>query len=45
MAGISVDYGWRGAFVVLATVAWASAAAAGVLMVVQNRRAVATPQD
>lgn len=40
MAGISVDYGWRGAFQVLAAVAWVSALAAGCLMVVQNRRSV-----
>ena len=43
MAGISVEHGWRGAFAVLAVVAWASAGAAGALMVVQNRRAVANP--
>ena len=42
VAGISVEYGWRGAFATLAVVAWASAAAAGCLMVVQNRRAMAS---
>ena len=42
MAGISVDYGWRGAFVVLAVVAWVSAASAGVLLFVQSRRTAST---
>ena len=41
MAGISVDHGWKGAFLVLAVVAWISAAAAGCLLVIQGRRAVA----
>ena len=41
MAGISADHGWRGAFFLLAGVAWASALGAGVLMVVQARRAPA----
>ncbi len=38
MAGISVNYGWRGAFFVLAVVAWTSALAAGLLWFVQRRR-------
>ena len=38
MAGISADHGWRGAFFLLAGVAWASALGAGVLMVVQAKR-------
>ncbi len=37
MAGISADHGWRGAFLVLAAVAWASTLGAGGLMVVQSR--------
>ena len=39
MAGISADYGWRGAFLVLAVVAWASALGAVALMIVQARAA------
>jgi sugar phosphate permease len=38
MAGISADHGWRGAFLVLAGVAWLSALGAGCLVVVQSRR-------
>ena len=38
IAGISVDHGWKGAFLVLAAVAWASALAAGVLIAVQSRQ-------
>ena len=37
MAGISTDHGWRGAFLVLAAVAWSSAVGAGVLLAVQAR--------
>jgi sugar phosphate permease len=37
IAGISVSYGWRGAFQFLALVTWTSAVAAGVLMFVQRR--------
>jgi OPA family glycerol-3-phosphate transporter-like MFS transporter len=40
MAGISVSYGWSGAFQVLAVVAWTSAVAAGVLMLIQRHRVV-----
>ena len=43
MAGISVDHGWQGAFLVLAGVAWISALVAAALLIVQGRRAVATP--
>jgi sugar phosphate permease len=43
MAGISVDYGWRGAFQVLAVVAWGSALAAGALMMVQRKRMISNP--
>ena len=38
MAGISVDHGWRGAFLVLAVVAWVSALGAGCLLALQARR-------
>ena len=41
MAGISTAHGWRGAFLVLAVVAWISAGAAGGLLVVRRGRAVA----
>jgi sugar phosphate permease len=42
MAGISVRYGWAGAFQVLALVAWISAATAGCLLFVQSRRTAST---
>jgi OPA family glycerol-3-phosphate transporter-like MFS transporter len=38
MAGISVRYGWQGAFELLAIVAGVSAIAAGVLVVIQQSR-------
>jgi len=44
MAGVSVSHGWRGAFLVLAVVTWASSLAAGLLWVVQRRRGPA-PAD
>jgi sugar phosphate permease len=37
MAGISADHGWRGAFLLLAGVAWISAIGACCLLIVQSR--------
>jgi sugar phosphate permease len=45
MAGISADHGWRGAFFVLAAVAWISALGAGCLLVVQARRGAIARAD